>query len=312
MKGFVIKKDEPFIWVFKRGEKYNPGQGKITNNPYKDSIRRTTVERDFYADPKEGGQKDYETFENKLEQLEKPCNQIFERLRAHQTITDEEKHQFSIYIEMMRRRVRAGRETVKKLLPKHASIYEPSTKLFQKLNWPDIPETRDHLKQVSDRMVQKKGFDIQMHNRTTVAASDSFLVQVLQKMTWNFYIAPETHAFFTNDNPVFISEQFGLEKNVSELSFPISTDVTLVASWNRNLKEGFVDAKPQVVKELNRRTISKMSGHIYFSRNPEWVVTMLNKSLYEYRPIYSVKSVVTVAKIVTDPQGSKPRVVVNI
>ena len=79
MKGFVIKTDEPFIWVYKRGEQYNPGQGKITNNPFKDSIRRAAVERDFYADPKEGGKKDLETFENKLEKLEKPANPIFEK-----------------------------------------------------------------------------------------------------------------------------------------------------------------------------------------------------------------------------------------
>jgi hypothetical protein len=39
LKGFVIKKGEPFIWIYKRGELYNPGQGKITNNPFKDSFR---------------------------------------------------------------------------------------------------------------------------------------------------------------------------------------------------------------------------------------------------------------------------------
>jgi hypothetical protein len=311
LKGFVIKKNEPFLWIYKRGEDYNPGQGKITNNPYKESVGEI-FERDFYAEPTKAKKEDFEVFEDKLEQLEKPCNQIFEKLRSRQRISAEEKHQFSIYIEMMRRRVLAGRETIKELLPKHAAEYEPSIKLFQNLNWPDTPETRGRLKQISERIVQEEGFDVRMHNRTSVAAPDSLLIEVLEKMTWSFYIAPESHAFFTTDNPVFISEKFGLQKNISELSFPISNDVALVASWNRNLKEGFVEAKPQVVKELNRRTASKASRQIYFSKNSDWVIKVLNKNFYEYRPIYSVRPVFTVAEIVTDGPESKPRVVVSI
>src|ERR1051326_332073 len=108
LKGFVIKEDEPFIWVYKRGEAYSPGRGKITNNPYINSIRRTAVERDFYAYPSEGGRKDFETFENRLEELEKPANPIFAKLRSHQTITSQEKRQFSTYVVQMHRRVSTG------------------------------------------------------------------------------------------------------------------------------------------------------------------------------------------------------------
>lgn len=311
LKGFVIKANEPFIWVYKRDEEYNPGQGKITNNPYKESIGEIS-EKDFYAEPKKDKREDYEFFENELEQLEKPCNQIFEKLRSRQMINAEEKRKFSIYIEMMRRRVRAGREMIAKSLPKYSAEYEPSKKLFQRLNWEDMPETRDYLKQISKRMVQEDGFDIRMHNRTSVAAPDSLLIEVLEKMTWSFYVAPEEHAFFTGDNPVFISEQFGLRKNISEMSFPISTSVALVTSWNRLLKEQFVEAKPQVVKELNRRTASKASQQLYFAKNPDWVVKVLNKKPYEYHPIYSVSSVFDVAEIVADTPESKPHVVVNI
>jgi hypothetical protein len=138
------------------------------------------------------------------------------------------------------------------------------------------------------------------------------LIEVLEKMTWSFDVASESHTFFTGDNPVFISEKFGLQKNISELSFPIATDIALVASWNRNLKEGFVEAKPQVVKELNRRTAGKASQQIYYSKNPDWVVTLFNKNVYEYHSIHSVRSVFTVAEIVTDAHESNPRIVVSV
>lgn len=310
LKGFVIENEEPFIWVYKRGDPYNPGNGKNTNNPYKDSIKNAGAERDFYADPKGGGIKDFETFENILESLEKPANPIFQKLRARQMINNEEKCLFSRYIILMYRRVRSGREKVKEHLAKHT--YEPSKELFQKANLPDTPENRAELKKISASLAQKEGFDIQTHNRITAATPDSFMIEVLQKMTWSFYFAPAPHAFLTSDNPVFISDKFGLAKNISELSFPISTDIALVASWNRFLKEDFSEAKPQLLKELNRRTINAASQHVYYSQNPEWVLKILDKKTYEYHPIYSVKSVYTVARIVTEPADSRPRVEISI
>ncbi len=57
LKGFATTDDERFIWVYKRGEQYNPGPGKITNNPYKGSIKNAGVEKDFYADSIDGGKK---------------------------------------------------------------------------------------------------------------------------------------------------------------------------------------------------------------------------------------------------------------
>jgi len=190
--------------------------------------------------------------------------------------------------------------------------FEPRKEIFQKLNWPDTPETRAYLKETSKRVAQKEGFDIQMHLRAIPAAQESFLVETLKKMTWHFFIAPQGHAFLTGDNPVFIPEQHGLGKNISELSFPISTNVALVASWHSKLKEGFFKATPQVVKELNRRTAHKASRCLYFSKNLEWVVTLLNRSVYKFCPMHSAKSVFTVVELVTGGPESKPRLIFSI
>jgi hypothetical protein len=83
-------------------------------------------------------------------------------------------------------------------LSKHT--YEPSKELFQKANLPDTPENRAELKKISASLAQKEGFDIQTHNRITAATPDSFMIEVLQKMTWSFYFAPAPHAFLTSDN----------------------------------------------------------------------------------------------------------------
>src|SRR5665213_538721 len=283
LKGFVIKKDEPFIWVYQRGQPYNPGgeqynhRDKITHNPYNDTIRNAGALIDFYADPKKDGTKDYETFENKLELLEKPHDPIFKKLRAHQVITHEEKCRFSSYIVLMHRRVPAGRRTIKELVSKKG-LYEPTKELLQKLNQrfnlQDTPELRAAIRQKVESKAQDEDYHIQGHNRITAASPDSLLIEKLQKMTSTFYIAPGADIFLTGDNPVFIPDAYGIagDKRFSELSFPISTDVALVASWNRALKNGFVEATPQMIKDINRRTVSKSSQYIYFSKNAEWVV----------------------------------------
>lgn len=309
LKGFAIENDQPHIWVYKRGEPYNPGRGTITNNPYRRSIEDAGAEWDFFADPQKDGNKDFETFENILESLEKPANAIFKKLRAYQLITQEEKCIFSRYVILMQTRVWSGRERIKKQLSETLAASEPTKEFFEETNIQDTPELRAKWKMVAESLANQPDFYISMHNRVAAVAPDSLRVQGLQRMTWTFYVAPKSHSFFTGDDPVFIPK-FGFGWNNSELSFPISTDVALIASWNKSMTEGFEEAKSQIVKEINRRTIGQASK-IYFSQNPDWVVTMLNKGRYDYHPIYAPKSVHKVAELVTDTPDSKPYLKIN-
>ena len=317
LKGFVTKKDEPYIWVYQRNQSYNPGgnrynhRDKTEKNPYLDTISNAGAELDFFADPQKDGSVDFETFENILESLEKPANTIFQKLRAHQPITVEEKCIFSRYIILMQTRVWAGREQIKESLPKTIADSAPSKDFFQKTNFTDTPELRAKWKEKSEELGGEPAHHIKMHNRIAAIAPDSFRVKALQQMTWTFYVAPDNRAFFTGDNPVFIPKNNGLGKNNSELSFPISTDVALIASWDRSRKEGFEEAKSQIVKEINHRTVSRASK-IYFSQNYDWVVTMLDKGDYGWRPVFSPKSVYTVAELVKDTPDSEPYLKISI
>ena len=316
LKGFVIKKDDPFIWVYQRGQPYNSGGARYNHsdtnekNPYIDIIKNAGAGLDFYADSNEDGTKDFDTTENKLMLLEQQHDQIFHKLRAYQMITKEEKERFSSYIVLMHRRVRAGRELSKKLIVTK-DLYEPTKELFQKLNRPDTPETRAIIKEYVEFKSQDENYQIRGHNELTVRSPASLLIEALQQMVWTFYVAPASRVFFTGDNPVFISKNNGLGKTNSELSFPISTDVALIASWDKRRKEGFEESKSQIVKEINHRTVSQAS-EIYFSQNQDWVVTMLNKGDYGWRPVFSPKSVYTIAEIVRDAQDSEPYLKINV
>src|ERR1700733_6730174 len=101
LKGFVIRKGEKFIWVYKRGQQFKPAAGEITpnprkekNNPYKDTIRRACVERDFYANPN-AVDKEFEFYENQLELLERPAISVLTKIRSLQTISSDEKRELA-------------------------------------------------------------------------------------------------------------------------------------------------------------------------------------------------------------------------
>jgi hypothetical protein len=281
LRGFMIKGDTPFIWTYKRGELYNPGIGKITNNPYKISVKAKHV-KDFYAYPEKGGHKDFDTYENFLESLEKPANPIFQKLRAFRPISAEEKRMFTLYIVQMFRRVPAYRKNMKEMLVKTAPNYVPR----------NVPkEIRDNLsmsemRQVVQEISQEDGVEIQSQLKSFTTAKDSILIDKIFGMRWQFFIAPSGHPFLTGDNPIHFPQKLGLKHIKAELSFPISSEVTLVASWQMGRDEDFANATPEIVRMINRRIGGNASHEIYFCESHEWAANLLNRGGYEYRPIY--------------------------
>lgn len=212
LKGFVINPSEPFIWVYKRGEGYNPGSGKFTNNPFKNSINSAGSEKDYYANPDQPGRKGFEEFENELEALEKPANGILEKIRAGQGITGEEKNTFATYIIHLSRRVSAGRKLSNSMWPNIAEEYEPPDKLYQLKGWPKTPEMRLRLKAEVKTITEKAGHAIQMHRGSVLAVPESLMTEALKLMSWHIFKTPAGHAFLTGDNPVFYDQGFGLNK----------------------------------------------------------------------------------------------------
>ena len=97
-------------------------------------------------------------------------------------------------------------------------------------------------------------------------------------MTWRVIKADESHLFLTSDNPVFFDEGYGLEEPHGEFSFPLSSDVALHGSW-KGSQEGllFVQAKPALVKEINRRVVFGADRFLFYHQNASWVSVVAAK-----------------------------------
>lgn len=264
--------------MYKRGESYNPGRGKITNNPYKDSIRKITT-RDYYAFPNEDGRKDFESYENFLEKVEKTADRVLAKLRSKQMPSPTDKKVFSRYLVQMHRRVPSYRKTLTKVAENIVSQYELSKDELEKLGLPDTENTRRKVKAIATGIATKEGFETRLHLKVIALIENSRITDVLSKMAWRFFVAPIGHSFLTGDNPLFIC-RWGLNKPDAEFSIPISSDICL-AGTALDCSEGFVPARPLILKELNRRTASNTVKLLFFSKNESWAVALLNKDNHE-------------------------------
>ena len=281
LKGFVIPDDAPHIWIYTRDRSYKPGRGRLTDNPYRDSINQAMVVRDYYADGK-----DFETYENVLESLEKPANVIIKKIRACQPISETEKEVFTNYIVQMHRRVPRYREEMGKYIPGVMKEYEESEELLGRITRPGIKDPKAHLKQILDKIANDKDLSLHTHLQNIATTPRSQLIPVIRSMNWHFFVAPKNHAYLTGDDPMFIHKSLGLNKPNSELSFPISSLVTLVASWRLDVAGGYIQANANVVKELNRRTASQAIMHLCSSENESWIVGLLNKKQHKLNLIW--------------------------
>ncbi len=92
-------------------------------------------------------------------------------------------------------------------------------------------------------------------------------VDMIYMMTWRVVGTDAPNAFFTGDNPVSFTYNTGLLHPDGELTFPISSQAALHASWVPGSAETmFVAGADFVAQEINRRT-SHSAERFLFTAN---------------------------------------------
>ena len=93
-------------------------------------------------------------------------------------------------------------------------------------------------------------------------------------MKWVF-MESRVDDFLTCDNPVYLG--IGIKPPDGELSFPLSSDLALFASWKLAADGVFCVAETQIVNEFNRRTIVSASHHVYYKKDANWARSLVKK-----------------------------------
>jgi len=274
LRGFGELPDCSHVWLYEKG----------SQRFSRAAISKVAQKRRYYTDEIESWL---------ATQIEDPGNAILKKLRGFQGITQSEKETLARYIVVMQTRVPRERERKEKGMPEMLDRFSDDFQksvieaLMKEYPENELLETRANEVRKVIAKWKTEGLPRDFRFELMQPHCSPVRVQVLSKMTWQFLRSAGGLSFLTSDNPVFFCEDLGIRAIESELSFPISRDIALHATWRRDLPEGFVRVPRQVIKEINRRTVSAATRFVFHSAQEDWVLTLVNKKKYTLNRIRS-------------------------
>lgn len=256
--GFCEPIAEERLWVYDR--------------EYKSFLRKhiNTVgeEKDFYSSNDEKALN---------EEIEQPALPLLLKLRAGGLLSDAERPIFAKYVSTMMTRVPYIREVLIPSIP--GSLDEDFDDMLNDMEYKlkMSKSTPEFIKQQIEILEDNRLNIIEMVSpRATETNRSPFLAtryinKTVLDMKWRFLTTKGPSFFLTSDNPVVSFKSMGLGRNVSEFSFPISSRLLLHGTWV-DIRHGENHAISQkLVKEFNRRTVSKSCRFLYYHIKEDWV-----------------------------------------
>jgi len=266
LKGFS-QNDGRTIYVYDKTER----------RCFETQVKSIANETDFYSP---------EVEEYLANTIEAPANDVLKKIRDRVEISANDKQILSAYMTCMIKRVPKGKEKLKELAPGTAeAVWQKIDVLLNAAvaKQPEknefIEKRRAEVREIIDRYAKDPPKEIWLTNMPPEKSPR--VLAALSSMTWRFLTFDEYPAFLTSDNPLFFFTSMGIGKPESEVTFPISSHITLWATWRLDLKEGYFPTNSQVVKELTRRTCSIATRYAFHSRRVDWVLPLLSKGRWQ-------------------------------
>lgn len=251
------------IWTYEKG-------GPIK---FQSDVKKTGHEPNYYAPEVES---------YLANQIEGPANNVIKNIRSKEGVTKQDKETLATYMVIMLKRVPQSKIRMKEIAPGVAQ--QQQEKWDQEISKlvTEHPDKTDLLK--TRRAEIKKNLEKYSLN----PPKDFWLslippertpnvINVLQQMTWHFLTFDEYPAFLTCDNPVFYFTWMGIGKPESEVTFPISSNIVLWATWREDIEEKYSEIKRQAIKEINRRTATNATRFVYHARDESWIPKFISK-----------------------------------
>jgi hypothetical protein len=262
LSGFSQITNPSFLWVYEKGSR------SIRSLP----INKIAQEKRFYSDEMES----YLAIK-----IEAPANEVLRKIRDLKPIALKEKSILSEYIAVLWKRVPRAKQRFRAIAPKISNDLKQDINLKLdelKRKYPNeselLEKRRIEAQDFLDEFKDKPGKDVWLN--VIPPEMTPRITEALNQMKWVFLVCDEPITFLTNDNPVFIHESFGIGKKYSELTFPISSHITLWATW-WNVDREYIDSDNQVIKEINRRVACSATRFVFCSKKRDWIVTLVNK-----------------------------------
>jgi hypothetical protein len=222
--------------------------------------------------------------------VEGPANVVLDKIRACEAITDDDRFTLCVYMVAMLKRVPESRISVQKRGP--AIALELAVQIdrdFEQL----LRSHPDRTDIIMRKWEEAKRLNVQFGEnvpkgvwlQTVLPQTAPRLVRVLHSMRWRFLVCEPSSGFLTSDNPVFYHREIGVGRLHSELTFPISHCVTLWATHRKEIQEKFARASAAKISEINHRTVRSATQYVFFSREEDWVKSLVNRQTIRVNPM---------------------------
>jgi hypothetical protein len=256
LRGFAELGNDEAIWM------YDKKLHKFTNS----GIKSVAQEAGFYS----------EEVEQQLNELiEKPANRVLDKLRSKKNIDEIERIHLSTYIATMIKRVPKRRTQAFSIAPVviEKTINEVRNQVQE---WASTTENKslaerrlDEIKEIEESLRNKiPEFIIdQVH----LPWANQQMIDLIGAMSW-YIVSSKEDYFITSDNPAYFFEAYGIGTPKSELTFPISRDLTLFTSWQGAQNSMiYLEARPKLVREANKRLASGAERFVFSHRQEDWI-----------------------------------------
>lgn len=257
LRRFQIEDAPGFVWMF----------DKQTKCFAKASISKVAQERDFYSTEVEFALN---------EEVERPGNVVLEKLIRGGSLENRERTQLSLYLMIMatrgpRRRKKAS-ELVPEALGEVVNEVREYLEVYSRGNGETAELAKRRLEELSTvhaKFTEQIPDNISEMIRTPFSSERT--VESIHNMMWHIVRTTTSMPFVTCDTPAHIFDCYGVGTLNSEFTFPISKEVALIGEHQHPFGVVFETAKPQLVKEINRRVLSHAERFVFSASRETWI-----------------------------------------
>ncbi len=233
------------------------------------TVQNTAFEKYLYSVPLEDGTR-LDDLEDVIANIESKAAPVLEKLTTGQKVGDQERADFASFMAIMYVRTDVFRHQYAQIMIGElqlklyaTAIHDGSFENFiEKYQRDKGSLSAEEIETMRHEMLNPQGFTVSVDKASTLRALKFHdrLVRIFYDMHWSLLKAKEPRYFITSDNPVIfeVPERYrhpfyggGLLDDKVELTFPLSPDTCLLATWQENPPARVV-VNAKVVRSLNR------------------------------------------------------------
>ncbi len=261
LNGFTDSSPSSKIWVYEKGKQH----------VFLSSTVNIGHENHFYSFERLDGTRDSNSVENFLaDRIEGPANPVITKIRNRHMITDKEKETLSVYLSAMLQRVPKHRDRVKGLLP--GVINSVANEIKEGKKW----KSRIEADRTAALRLLKR-YELEAPKEVFLPSVSHRIVTAIYMMNWQFLTFDGKQGFITGDNPFAFDEGLGLGNLNAEITFPVSPNILLWATWQTGQGSEFIPVNEQTVEAANLRTATVASRYVFYRSKEQWIIDLLNR-----------------------------------